>query len=310
MTMIHARFRSHLRPLARLLITGAAATGLVVGATGLAAGRFLGPLHPDAALVRSMDLGAGEAERVRLRASGFARALDIPGEAGVPRRRFEALGRAVIDEVAVLRPDGRPVAVVRMDADRDALRSVVRIGWSTDDDTPRVDRSAAPSRASAYARAAGISAPPAEPAAAWDETTRAWRVTWPRSIDGVPAPGEGLTVWVYPGGRLAALRRIETPVASAPPLRIPQGAAVEAALAWARTAGIASASIAVSGAPELIWATPDDFAVDGGAEVTEARLHLAWSVTLTVRPAVGDTRQVMLLVDAGSGVVMGGSETA
>jgi hypothetical protein len=139
---------------------------------------------------------------------------------------------------------------------------------------------------------------------------RAWRVSWPRLIEGIAAPGEGLTLWVYPGGRLAAMRRIETPAASAPLLRIAPDRAKRAARAWAAGAGIPDGILTVAATPPLAWVAPDDFASRGGAEATEARLYLAYTVQLTVRPPGGDVREVLLFVDAGSGAVIGGVESA
>jgi hypothetical protein len=310
MTTIRARHLAHLRPIARVALLAAAAGGLIVGVGHFADGKVPDLRRPGEPLVRSMDLGGSELDLVRSRAGTVAGALGIPGEAGVPRRRFEALDRAVVDEVAVRQPDGRVLAVIRLDADRGGVRSLVQIGWSADDDRTRVGAALAPAAASRYAQAVGISSPTTVPSTDWDEAMRAWQVTWPRLIDGVPAPGEGLTVWVYRGGRLAALRRIETPAASAPLLRIAPERAQQVARAWATAAGIPEASLSISGAPTLAWVAPDDFASRGGADATEARLYLVYSVQLTVRPSGGDARQMLLFVDAGSGAVIGGAETA
>jgi hypothetical protein len=310
MTMIRTRAARHLRPIARLLLSILATLALVAGIGSFAAGQPAELRDPGQSLVREMDLDGADLARVRSRAGTVARALGIVGEPGVPHRKFEALDHAVIDEVTVSQPDGRVVAVMRLDADRGGLRSLVRMAWSVDDDGAQTSAATAPDAASRYAEAMGIAAPATLPGTAWDEAMRAWRVSWPRLIEGIAAPGEGLTLWVYPGGRLAAMRRIETPAASAPLLRIAPDRAKRAARAWAAGAGIPDGILTVAATPPLAWVAPDDFASRGGAEATEARLYLAYTVQLTVRPPGGDVREVLLFVDAGSGAVIGGVESA
>ena len=120
-----------------------------------------------------------------------------------------------------------------MDGGTGELRSVVRLDWSTDADRPRVDRSTAAAHARRQAGLAGLVTPGEPPSVGWDEAMDAWRVDWARRIDGYLATGDGLTVWVYRGGQLAALKRSETPHATTPSARVGASAAVEAARAWA-----------------------------------------------------------------------------
>jgi hypothetical protein len=309
MTTIRGRHLRHLRPIARVALLVAVVGALVAGVGHMADGKVPDLRRPGEPLVQSMVLAGSELDLVVGRARAVARALGIPGEADVPRRRFEALDRSVIDEVALRQSDGRILAVIRLDADRGGVRSLVRIGWSADDDQAQIVAATAAAAASRYAQAAGFSTPMTVPLADWDETMRAWQVTWPRLIDGVPAPGEGLTVWVYRGGRLAALRRIETPAASAPLLRIAAERAQHVAISWAIGAGIPEAALSSSLAPTLAWVAPDDFASRGGADATEARLYLVYSIQLTIHAPGGDTRELLLFIDAGSGAIIGGAET-
>jgi hypothetical protein len=299
MTVIRARLT--------FLAVVSAALAIVVG--GIADGRISERRDSAESLLRSMELSGPDMARVRNRAGSVARAVGIAGEAGVPHRKFEALDNAVIDEVALSRPDGRVLAVLRLDADRGEIRSLVPIGWTPDDDRARTSAASAPGVAARFAGAMGIAASPTRPGTEWDDAMHAWRVSWSRVIDGIPAPGEGLTVWVYRGGRLAALRRIETPAASAPLLRLPPERAQQAARDWATATGV-PAAILTTAVPTLAWVAPNDFASHGGADATEARLYLAYVVPLTVRPVGGDLQQVLLFVDAGSGAVIGGVESA
>lgn len=309
--MITTRTRlSLLRPFVRAALPTLAVAGLLAGLVHHADATKADMRGPVEALARPMDLAVSEQAAIRSRAGGVARALGISGDAGAPARTYQALDHVVIDEVAIQRADGGRLAVLRFEADRGTLRSFVRIGWSRDDDATRVGLATAPAAASRYVAAAGIAAATAPPKAAWDAGMRAWQVSWPRFVDELPAPGEGLTAWVYPGGRLAALRRIETPAASAPLLRVTPDRARAAASAWATTAGIPAGILTADGTPTLAWVPPNDFVSAGRADVTEARLQLAYLVHFTIHPPNGDVREMLVFVDAGSGTVIGGSETA
>lgn len=297
------------RPISRLMLLAVLAGAASLGVLHFADARVTTVRQAGDPLVRPMELDVSEQALIRSRASAVARAVGIAGDPATPTRKFLALDHIVVDEVAIKQADGTVQAVLRFDADRGLVRSLVRIGWTRADDQARVNAASAPAAAGRFSAALGLSAA-GSPGAAWDDTMRAWRVSWPRRVDGIAAPGEGLTTWVYPGGRLAALRRIETPAAAAPLVRIAPEQAQAAARDWAARAGIPAAMLTVSGPATLAWVPPDDFTTNGGADVTEARLYLAYVVPFTLRPANGDTRFMTIFVDAGSGAVIGGGETA
>lgn len=266
--------------------------------------------RPGEPMVRPMELGAAERARIVARAGALSEALGIAGVPDEPRRGFEALDRVVIDEIAVRDRHGRPTAVIRTDAGRGDVRSLVRLDWTRVADRARLDARSAPDRARLYAGLAGIFAPSATPVVAWDDAMRAWRVSWSRTIDGFPVAGDGLTVWVHRGGQLAALKRVETPAAAAPLVRISPEAAKQAAHGWAARAVPPARALEAAGSPVLAWVRPNDFLSHGGANDTDASLRLVYRIELVARPATGSALRVIVFVDAGNGALVGGAESA
>ncbi len=191
--------------------------GLILALTAAASADAPAVRRPGEPMILPMELSATERAHVLDRARALTGALGIPGEAAEPLRAFEALDRVVVDEVAVRDGDGRATAVIRTEAGRGDVRSLVRLDWSHDADRALVDERTVPGHARRFAMLAGISTPDAPPGVDWDDSMRAWRVSWSRTIDGFPVAGDGLTVWVYRGGQLAALKRTETPAALAIP---------------------------------------------------------------------------------------------
>ncbi len=257
-----------------------------------------------------MTIAAGDRSATRAHVGEIARGLGIPGLAGLPRRSYHALDLGIVDETEVADGRGRTVAVIRTDGATGALRSVVRLDWTADADHPRVDRSSAAMHARRHARLGGLVAPTAQPDVRWDDAMDAWRVDWVRRIDGFTAPGDGLTVWVYRGGQLAALKRAET-VYGAPPLeRIGPEAAAAAARAWAVRRGVPTSDLTVVVDTELTWIRPNDFLTRGGAEDTDRLLRLAYRVDLTIAMTGSSRHRIAVFVDAGSGALLAGMETA
>jgi hypothetical protein len=300
------------RPSRRLhrlaVVVACAALGLAVGMAARAEtpnGR-----RPGEPLTSPMPISASDAATIRGRAGAVVRNLGIPGRPSAPRRTRLALDLRVVDESEVVDGHGRTRAVIRMDGETGDLRSVVRLDWTSDANRPRVDRSAAADHARRQAGLAGLVAPGDAPSVGWDEAMDAWRVSWARRIDGYQAAGDGLTVWVYRGGQLAALKRSETPHAATPIARVSAAAAVEAARAWAVRQGRSAGDLSTAAADELVWVRPNDFLVRGGADDTDVRLHLAYRIDLTVPTHGGEVHHIAIFVDAGSGALIAGVETA
>jgi hypothetical protein len=138
----------------------------------------------------------------------------------------------------------------------------------------------------------------------------AWRVDWVRRIDGFTAPGDGLTVWVHRGGQLAALKRAETSYAAPPLERIAPGAAAAAARGWAVRHGVPTMDLTLVVDAELTWVRANDFLTRGGAEDTDRLLRLAYRVDLAIPLTESSHHRIAIFVDAGSGALLAGIETA
>jgi hypothetical protein len=300
------------QPRHRLLRPSLFVACALVGLAIVLAARADSPVgrRPGAPLVEPMTVSVADRASTRARVGEIARGMGIPGRAGLPRRTFHALDLGIVDETDVADRRGRVVAVIRTDGGTGALRSVVRLDWTADADRPRVDRSAAAAQARRHARLGGLEAPAAQPDVRWDDPMDAWRVEWVRRIDGLAAPGDGLTVWVHRGGQLAALKRSETASAAPPLERITPRAAATAARAWAARYGVPTEDLVVVVDTELTWVRPNDFLTRGGGEDTDLLLRLAYRVDLTI-PVSGSSRHhIAIFVDAGSGALLAGAETA
>ena len=299
------RFQHILRP---ILVVGCAVAGLTLGA--VTAADTPAVRRPGDPLVTAMPISAADRSETRARVGAIARRLGIPGRAAAPRRTYRALDLRVVDETEVTDRRGRTVAVIRTDGASRALRSVVRLDWTVDADRSRVDRSSADSHARRHARLAGLTPPEVPAEVRWDDAMGAWRVDWGRRIDGFPAPGDGLTVWVHRGGQLAALRRAESGTAAAPFERIGPDDAATAALGWAVRHGVPATGLTLAVAPDLVWVRPNDFLVGGGAADTDPLLRLAYRVDLAMPSSGSSPHHLAIFVDAGSGALIAGVETA
>ena len=262
------------------LVVACAVLGLGVG-VGARADTPQGR-HPGEPLVERRAIPTADRTTIRDHVADIARGLGIPGHAAAPVRTYHALDLRSVDETEVLDRRGRTLAVIRTDAASGALRSVVRLDWTRDADRPRVDGSTAADRARRHARLGGLAVPAGEPNVRWDDPMDAWRVDWPRRVDGHVAIGDGLTVWVHRGGQLAALHQAETATAPAPPVQIEPEKAIDIVRAWAQRSGVPDAGLTVVAAADPVWVHPNDFLLRGGADDVDARLHLAYRIGLTV----------------------------
>ena len=215
------------------------------------------------------------------------------------------------DEVAFISTSGVETALVRLDPITRLPLAIVQLTRPEGFDHPGYDASTAPGRARAIAAQAGLSLPDAGPAVAWDPGLESWRVGWERVVDGVPAPGDGTFVNVFPGGQLASLSRFETPLRPAPGRTITPGDARRSALEWAVGRGVAPLKEFRVEPPALEWRAANDYLTPGGSDAPEAELRLVYRVRLSYTIS-GDTEpQVLdLYVDAGDGTVVGGAASA
>jgi hypothetical protein len=296
------------RPLLPLVIIGTLLAWLAAGLGAAADAPAARP--PGKPLVEPLPLQAAEQAAIRRQAEALAASLGIGGRAAEPERSYHALDLRTLDETAVTDGAGRTLAVIRSDAASGDLRSVVNLDWTSDADRPRVDRTSAADAARDLARAAGLTSPTDRPDVTWDDPMRAWRVVWQRRIAGFDVLGDGLTVWIHRGGQLAALRRSETPAAAMPLDLVEPDVAADAAGAWAAVHGMPGADLSVAVHADLVWTRPNDFVRHGGADDTDPLVRLTYRVDLSVPLPAGGVHHIALFVDAGSGAVIAGVETA
>ena len=90
---------------------------------------------------------------------------------------------------------GRDVAIARFELDgRPAM--AVALGWRASSGRT-IDGPGAGKRAAALARAAGLTVQGA--AVTRSVASGGWSVAWPRFVDGVPVPGDGLRLSLWAG---------------------------------------------------------------------------------------------------------------
>ena len=77
-----------------------------------------------------------------------------------------------------------------------------------------------------------------------------------------------------------------------------------------RAPGPLGSGLRAVAADELVWVRPNDFLIRGGADDTDVRLRLAYRIDLTVPMLGGDVHHIAIFVDAGSGALIAGVETA
>jgi hypothetical protein len=188
---------------------------------------------------------------------------------------------------------------------------VARVDWAPAFDEPRVDATTAGVKARAHLRGFGVTAPAREPTVEWDPGMTAWQVSWPRVIDGVEALGDRLTVHVHKGGQLKAFRIFETPHAAAPLFRIEPAQATAAVQRWARSLSLERFAGFRMEPPELAWVSGNGFADLDKPQLEEPLLRLAYVVRISYRPdGWASDHLTEMYVDAGSGQLIGGAETA
>jgi hypothetical protein len=247
---------------------------------------------------------------VERRAEALGRALGIPGRAGATNRVFNRIEARALDEVDLVAADGRATGHFKLDAVTGALRSAVHLDWRAGYEVQTVGLAAAPSHASRIAAAAGVPVPAGRPGTTWDDGMTAWHVHWGRSVSGVPASG-GTSVWLFPGGQVKAIALSEPATEPAPASTVDETRASEVARDYVARNGIDRFEALSFDAPVLRWVAGNDFVATGKADAPEPTLRLAWVVRFRYEvPGWRLPHQVELYVDAGSGELIGGAETA
>ncbi len=289
------------RPL-RLGLLAAGFSVIAVGVPSLAVDRFMAGERA----TRSVGLSDAQRAVALERADRLARALGLPaaGRRDVARLddRFEA---GVFDEVTFHDERDRPIAIARFHADG-RLRHLVRLGWYDAGLAP-APASTIPGRARAIAGAAGL-ASDGEPIVEPDRGGAGWVATWPRMAGGVPVPGDGAWLRLWPDGSLHAVALVESRLSPAPASTLAETDARRIAERQldARVAGSARGEIALASA-RLAWVAPNDLFEPARPDAPDPVLRLAWVVRASTVGALSERlRALELYLDAGDGTLLGG----
>ena len=292
------------RVVAAVAVAGTAiALGVPGGASvGDAASPFIagGPVTERAPL-------AGDRAAVAL-----ARAADVRARLGLPAPAASRVERVVdrfdgstYDEVTESDATGRALGLHRFDA-RGRLVGSVAFGWQAAGGPRLPNAAAARARGSRVATDLGLEAAGTPDVQLAPDDT-GWTLTWSRSVDGVPVPGDGVRVDLWPDGRMHAVVRTERPLAARPistldePTARARGTAVLLTVFGDRADQVAIATLA------LAWVAPNSAFDPTGPDAPGTTLRLAWVVEArTSGPLADSLRAVRLYLDAGSGALIGG----
>lgn len=305
--MLHLPGRAaRVRLLPLLVAAAAAATALSFGPGGPPAGSAADPFVAGQRSTSRVSVGGGEAAALRQRAAtnrleiGAAAAVSVTVER--VQDRFSGL---TYDEVVDRDGRGQPVALQRFDP-AGRLTAAVRFGGHNPKRVTIGNGTAALAAAERHARALDLA--PAGAARVRRGAADEWVVEWPRVVDGVPVPGDGVVVRTWVDGTLHVAVRHERPLAEQPQRLIAAGEARR--LAMERLAGWLDAHHAgewrISGLA-LAWVAPNDAFAPDAPDAPASVLRLAWVASVTTDGELADTLHgVELYLDAGDGRLLGG----
>jgi hypothetical protein len=285
---------------ARLTLVGALVVPLAVAVGG---SMLAGPDHrtsPD-----RLTLSAAAAATTTALAASLDDRLGTPVPASrVVQRLADPATGTIVDEVRDLDSGGRPIGISHFDP-AGQLVSSVRLGLVAPG-TLALTAAAATSRGQAIAAGAGMAV--AGPPATTPRAAGGWLVRWARSIAGIPAPGDGVSVQLAGDGSFHAIVRTEHPLATPPTTVLTEAQARVAAAArldaWFTGSlhGLASVSSLA-----LAWVAPSDTFADPLPAAPAGTLCLAWVVRVTTSGALADrVGGLELAFDAGDGTPLGG----
>jgi hypothetical protein len=290
---------------------------LLVGVAAAVAALSLGPGGPPAGSAADSfvagqrsttrtPVGDKEAKSLRERAAAHRRAIGVGavGSASVERVRDRFTG-LTYDEVVDRDGQGQTLALQRFDA-AGRLLAAVRFGGHNPKQVTLAD--AAGAQAAALRHAQALDLGPAGTARVRRGAAEEWVVEWPRVVDGIPVPGDGVVVRTWVDGSLHTAVRHERPLAERPGRQITTGEARR--LAGDRLAGWLDArhrgEWRIEGS-SLAWVAPNDAFEPGAPDAPASVLQLAWVVRVTTSGTLAETiRGLEFFLDAGDGRLLGG----
>lgn len=288
------------------------AAALAVAAVGSSpsTGSAADPFQAGQVSTASSQLRPDQAAVLVDRAARTGRALGLPTATRRSTARVaDRFSQSTYDEATDLDRGGQATAVQRFSMDGRML-AAVRFGGPPTAARSVGDAPGAIARGRAVATAVGL----ADTVAALGQpTARAaaeggWVVSFARSVSGVPVPGDGLRIELWPDGSVRRLARSERQLAAAPARAI----SLEDARAIAeRTldgwyAGEKRAAVSVASV-RLAWVAPNDTFASSGPDAPAPVLRLAWAVDVSVSGELAEQLSGLEIdLDAGTGIVLGG----
>jgi hypothetical protein len=292
---------------ARLVVVVGGAVMTAIALHGALPGAAADPFVAGQRAVEQATMPAAAEAAALHRAERSSADLGLP----TPARRSAArladrFDQRVVDEVTEYDGRGRPSAIEQFD-ERGALLSVVRLGWQPGAGPGLTDHGQALGQARKVAVAVGL---PADGAAQVRPAPNGsgFIVAWDRAVDGIPVPGDGLRVVLWPDGSLHNLSRSERTLAPRPAMLLGRAAAHSAIDdrldAW--FPGAPRRQVDVTSL-ELAWVAPNDMFVPDRPDAPSPILRLAWVGRATTRGALSASlRGLEIYLDAGDGSLLGG----
>lgn len=290
------------------------ATALVVAGAAIAIGLPGGTPPGDAAnryvaggpVAERSPVGADRAAAVLAAARTFRSRLGLPEPAATRAERVtDRFAGTTYDEVTGTDVAGRALHLQRLD-DRGRLLAAVAFGWQATGGRPLADARAAGARGGRLAVDLGFEVA-GSPDVLRLPDDAGWTVAWPRIVEGIPVPGDGVRIDLWADGRPHAVVRTERALAPRPAAVLAEAAARErAASELADLFGDAKEGVRLA-ALGLAWVPPNDAFEPAAPDAPGATLRLAWVAEARTVGALADSlRAVKLHLDAGTGELIGG----
>ncbi len=258
------------------------------------------------AATRSIPLPAAVAAQAMARSARAGAALGLPAAA---RRTVERLedrpAHVTYDEVTDLDARGRPAAVLRYSPDG-RLVAAVHLGWLVGRGLPLQGTTDAIRVARTIARAVGIE--PSGSPTARVRSANGWAVSWTRTVDGVPVPGDGLRIQLWPDCSFHSLSTTEHALAAPPAPILSEGDARTVAVRyldrWIPSKRRAEIGIVDA---QLAWIAPNDTFDAARPDAPADVLRLAWVVRAGSQGGLAEgLRGLEIAIDAGDASLLGG----
>jgi hypothetical protein len=299
--------------LAAIVVAGASVTAVLGGSAAA-----MRSVSREAGAVTTGGFQAGEVGVVQValpaaaataqidRASRTATLLGLPAASRRSATRVvDRFGGRTYDEIAEYDARERLLSLQRFDTDG-RLLAAVRFGWRGPA-TTALSGTDARDRAHRLATSLGLEAA-GTPRIVAAPSNGGWTVAWDRLVAGIPVPGDGLRVQLWPDGSVHGLTRSERTLATRPVVVLDEvhaRAVVRGALdAW--FTGDARGDVTVTGIA-LAWEAPNDTFSPGGADAPSPVLRLAWVARVGASGALSENlRALDVYVDAGDGSILGG----